>query len=150
MQPAWNDWNTGTWVLIWEYYARTIQWIPTQQGLDSVQKSLRICALDKSLSIGRDNKLGKIPYEVDLLSVCMGHLQTALILPSVPQMTSGIDPLPPDHSGGLTHSCQKYPKRPWLFWWKLPWESIPGKIFEREISIMTINKYTFDILYNWF
>ena len=34
-----NDWNPGTWELIWEYSARPIQWIPTWQGLDGFQKS---------------------------------------------------------------------------------------------------------------
>ena len=49
-----NDWNLGTWVLIWEYSARAIQWIPTWQVLDGFQKLLRPCALDESsLSIGR-------------------------------------------------------------------------------------------------
>ena len=32
-----NDWNHGTWVLIWEYSAIALQWMPTQQGLDGVQ-----------------------------------------------------------------------------------------------------------------
>ena len=32
-----NDWNPGTWVLIWEYSARAIQWIPAWQGLDFFQ-----------------------------------------------------------------------------------------------------------------
>ena len=51
-----NNWNPCTWVLIWEYSARAIQWIPTQQGLDGFQKSLHSSALDKSsLSIGRVN-----------------------------------------------------------------------------------------------
>ena len=40
--------NPGTWVLIWEYSARAIQWIPTWQGLNGFQKSLRPCALDES------------------------------------------------------------------------------------------------------
>ena len=44
--------NPGSWVLIWEYTARAIQWIPTGQGLDDFQNSLRSCALDEtSLSI---------------------------------------------------------------------------------------------------
>ena len=51
-----NDWNTGTWVLIWEYSVRTIQWIPTWQGSDCFQKSLHPCALGNScLSIVRVN-----------------------------------------------------------------------------------------------
>ena len=50
------DWNPGTWVLIWEYSARAIQWIPTWKGLDGFQKSLCPCVLGKSsLSIGRVN-----------------------------------------------------------------------------------------------
>ena len=41
-------------VLIWEYLARAFKWIPTWQGLDGFQKSLRSCASDESsLSIGR-------------------------------------------------------------------------------------------------
>ena len=49
-----NDWNPGKWVLIWEYSARALQWIPTWQGLDYFQKSLRPCNLDENnLSIGR-------------------------------------------------------------------------------------------------
>ena len=34
MQNLKNDWNLGIWVLIWEYSARTFQWIPTWQRLD--------------------------------------------------------------------------------------------------------------------
>ena len=34
------DSKPGTLVLIWEYSARAIQWIPTWQGLDDFQKSL--------------------------------------------------------------------------------------------------------------
>ena len=53
-----NDWNPGTWVLIWENSTRAIQWIPTWQGLDGFQKPLHPCALDEiSLSIGRQNNL---------------------------------------------------------------------------------------------
>ena len=49
-----NDWNPDKWVLIWKYLARASKWIPTWQGLDDFQKSLRPCALDESsLSIGR-------------------------------------------------------------------------------------------------
>ena len=49
-----NDWNTVTWVLIWEYSARAIQCIATWQGLDGFWKSLHSCTLDKSsLSIRR-------------------------------------------------------------------------------------------------
>ena len=51
-----NDWSPGIWVLIWEYSASAIQWIPTWPGLDGHRKSLRPCALDKSsLSTGRVN-----------------------------------------------------------------------------------------------
>ena len=53
-----NDWNTGKWVIIWAYSARVFQWIPTWQGLDGFQKSLRLCALNEnSLSIERVNVL---------------------------------------------------------------------------------------------
>ena len=49
-----NDWNPGTWVLIWEYSARAIQWIPTWPGLDGFHNFLCSWALDKSsLSIWR-------------------------------------------------------------------------------------------------
>ena len=43
-----NYWNPGTWELTWEYSVRAIQWIPTWQGLDVFQKSLRSCALDRT------------------------------------------------------------------------------------------------------
>ena len=43
-----NDWNPGTWVLIWDYSARAIQWIPTLQGLGGYEKSLCPCALEES------------------------------------------------------------------------------------------------------
>ena len=33
-----NDWNPGTLVLIYEYLARTFQWISTWQGLDVFSK----------------------------------------------------------------------------------------------------------------
>ena len=39
-----------TCVLIWEYSARAFQWIPTWQGLDSFQKSLRSCVWTKVAS----------------------------------------------------------------------------------------------------
>ena len=49
-------WNPGIWVLIWEYSARPIQWVPTQQSLDGFQKSLHSCALNiSSLIIGSVN-----------------------------------------------------------------------------------------------
>ena len=35
-------------VLIWEYSARSFQWIPTWQGLKRFQESLRPCALNES------------------------------------------------------------------------------------------------------
>ena len=40
-----NDWNPGTWVLIWEYSARAIQWIPTRQGLDGFLKNVLVLVL---------------------------------------------------------------------------------------------------------
>ena len=49
-----NYWNPGEWVLIWEYSARAIQWIPTWQGLGVFHKSLHPCILDdSSLNIER-------------------------------------------------------------------------------------------------
>ena len=52
-----DDWNPGTWVLIWEYSARAFRWTPTWQGLDA----LHPCALDESsLSIGRVNFVLKV------------------------------------------------------------------------------------------
>ena len=66
-----NDWSPCTWVLIWEYSARAIQWIPTLtwKGLDGFQKPLGPCALDESrLSIGRVNSNRQEPsneYELD-------------------------------------------------------------------------------------
>ena len=63
-----NDWNPGTRVLIWEYSARAIKWIPTWQGLDNFQKSLHPCAFDeRSLSIGRVNKGLHYCYTVDIV-----------------------------------------------------------------------------------
>ena len=51
-----NYWNPIIWVLIWEYSARAIQWIPTWQGLDDFQNLLISSALDESsLSIERVN-----------------------------------------------------------------------------------------------
>ena len=42
------------WLLIWDYSARAIQWIPTWQGLYSFQTFLHSCALgESSFSIGR-------------------------------------------------------------------------------------------------
>ena len=38
-----NYWNCGKWVLIWEYSARAIQWIPTWQGFDGFQKFAFLC-----------------------------------------------------------------------------------------------------------
>ena len=56
-----KDRNPGKWVLIWEYSARAFQWIPTWQGLDNYQKSLRPCTLDEiSLGIGRVKLVGFI------------------------------------------------------------------------------------------
>ena len=43
-----NGWNPRTWVLIWEYSARAIQWIPPLQGLDGSEKSLHPYTLDES------------------------------------------------------------------------------------------------------
>ena len=56
--------------LIWEVSAaRAIQWIPTQQGLDGFQKSLRPCALDESsLSIGR------VKVSLCLSQRCASHI----------------------------------------------------------------------------
>ena len=49
-----NDWNPGTWVLIWEYSPKAIQWIPAQQGLDGLNLYVHPYVLYKnSLSIGR-------------------------------------------------------------------------------------------------
>ena len=49
-----NDRNDSIWVVIWEYSARAIQWIPILQGLDSFQNFLYPCALDESsLSLER-------------------------------------------------------------------------------------------------
>ena len=56
-----------------EYSANAIQWIPTWQGLDGFQKSLRPSALDEcSLSIGRVKPINawsaqKQPDELDAI-----------------------------------------------------------------------------------
>ena len=48
-----NGWNPNKWVLIWEYSARSFQWIPTWQGSYVFQKyfvcvcCVCLCALDK-------------------------------------------------------------------------------------------------------
>ena len=69
MQKPENGWNPGTWVLIREYSARAIQWIPTWQGLDGFQNSLDPCALyESSLSIGRVNSDLVTPTYVGLCS----------------------------------------------------------------------------------
>ena len=60
LKHEWKPWHA--WLLIWEYSARVIQWLPTWQGLDVFQKSLSPCALDEStsiLSIGRVNEVVK-------------------------------------------------------------------------------------------
>ena len=45
-----NDWNPGTWVLIWEYSERVIQWIPSWQGLDGFKKLLCLVLWTKAVS----------------------------------------------------------------------------------------------------
>ena len=51
-----NDRNPAKWVLIWEYSAWAIQWIPTWQGLDDFWKYSNLCACgESSLGIGRVN-----------------------------------------------------------------------------------------------
>ena len=47
-KPLGNVWTPCTWLLIWEYLARTFQWIPTWQVLDGFQKSLHPWAFDES------------------------------------------------------------------------------------------------------
>ena len=42
-----NDWNPGTWVLIWRYSLWAIQWIPSWEGLSGFQQSLHSCIKDK-------------------------------------------------------------------------------------------------------
>ena len=82
-----NDWNADTWVLIWEYFTRAIQWIPAWQGIDGFQKSLRPCALDESsLSIRRvhniwDNML-VFNRKLGLIAICsvMNQLKMAVLL----------------------------------------------------------------------
>ena len=56
-------WNLGTWILIWEYSTRAILWIPTWQGLDGFQRSLRHCALDESIALASEG-----------LASCVNHL----------------------------------------------------------------------------
>ena len=72
-----KDWNPGKWVLIWEYSAKAIQWIPTWQDLDGFRRSLHPCASDESSpSIVRVNGLrcvavgasGTWPYLGDWLA----------------------------------------------------------------------------------
>ena len=61
-----NDWNPGTWVLIWEYRysGRPVQRIPIWQGSDGFQKYLHHCALDESSLNIRRNSL----YLIDVLT----------------------------------------------------------------------------------
>ena len=59
-----NDGNPGIWVLIWEYWVRAIQWIPTWPGLDGFRKSLDPCSLGlSSLSTGRVKIFWCIPIK---------------------------------------------------------------------------------------
>ena len=45
--------NPGIWLLIWDFSARAIQWVPTWQGLGGFHKSFGPWAMDESnLSIG--------------------------------------------------------------------------------------------------
>ena len=55
MQNPWKMTETlAHWYSSWENSARAFKWIPTKQGLDGFQKTLRPYALDEtSLSIGR-------------------------------------------------------------------------------------------------
>ena len=65
-----NDWNPGTWVLIWEYSARAILWVPTWQGLDGLQQSLHPCAFDESsFSVGSVNPLRAVAQESQIILV---------------------------------------------------------------------------------
>ena len=62
LKPYWKWLKPWHMVLIWEYSARAIQWIPTWEGLDGFQKSLRYYALDESsLSIGRVKSIINYP-----------------------------------------------------------------------------------------
>ena len=67
-KPERNGWNAGKWVLIWEFSARAFQWIPTRQGLDDFQWSLRPkCALDESsLSIGSRVNLFMLGIQLEI------------------------------------------------------------------------------------
>ena len=69
-----NYWSPGTWVLIWEYSARSIQWIPIWQGFDGLQKCP--CALDKSrLSTLQD--MATLPTVLETTQVA--HCDTAVL-----------------------------------------------------------------------
>ena len=66
-----NDWNPGTWVLIWEFSVRAFQWILTLQGFCGFLKSLRPCPLDESsLSIGRVKTGSEVGNGTLTLRVC--------------------------------------------------------------------------------
>ena len=56
--------ETEKWLKSWQYLARALQWIPTWQGLDGFQKSLRRCNFDENgLSIERSKTMTHIWFE---------------------------------------------------------------------------------------
>ena len=57
-----NDWNLGTWVLIWEYLASTIQWIPTWQ-ISMVYKNICILELWTKVALALERlNLNNVSY----------------------------------------------------------------------------------------
>ena len=68
--------NPGPWVLIEKNSLRTIQWIPTWEGLDGLQKSLWPCSLENSHSIGRFKHQSN--FDFTYVSNCHSYTQYQL------------------------------------------------------------------------
>ena len=64
-----NDWNNATWVLIWEYSERAIQWIPTWQGLDGFLCILVLWMKVASALEGSSMRTGELLTSVSSLQV---------------------------------------------------------------------------------
>ena len=74
MQKAGKWLRLNIWVLIGQYSAGAIQWIPARQGLYVFQKSLNPCALDESsLSIER------VKIRCEKVHLKVGHLELCLL-----------------------------------------------------------------------
>ena len=100
-----NYLNSGVWVLIWKYSARAFQWIPTWQGSNAFQNSLRPCALDESSLSPRaysnwsltsyrffyssKTQSSHLTFNIDLISPnCVISQLSCLVIPDQPMMAS--------------------------------------------------------------